>query len=85
MSVAARRDDEQRRRQRTRSLAIGLALGALVILFYVATIVRLGPNALRKEGLARPHATPPAAAVTGSSSSASPAATAGGPAHAKPQ
>ena len=32
------------RRQRARSIAIGLALGALVALFYVATIVRLGSN-----------------------------------------
>jgi hypothetical protein len=37
---------ERRRRQRMRSLAIALALGALVALFYVATIVRLGGNAL---------------------------------------
>ncbi|MGD9802264.1 MAG: hypothetical protein AB7E81_06565 [Hyphomicrobiaceae bacterium] len=41
-------DDERKRRQRLRSLAIGLALGALVIIFYVATIVRLGPNAVRR-------------------------------------
>jgi hypothetical protein len=32
-----------------RSLAIGLALAALVIIFYVATIVHLGPNAIRKD------------------------------------
>ncbi len=31
-------------RQRSRSIAIGLALGALVLLFYIATIVRLGGN-----------------------------------------
>ncbi len=67
MIVASGQDDEQKRRQRTRSLAIGLALAALVILFYVATIVRLGPNALRKEGVSRPPAatavqpSPPAA------------------------
>ena len=35
---------EAQRRQRTRSLAIGLALGGLVALFYIATIVRLGGN-----------------------------------------
>ncbi|MGE0769745.1 MAG: hypothetical protein AB7L90_25180 [Hyphomicrobiaceae bacterium] len=51
MHVATSGDDESKRRQRMRSLAIGLALGALVIIFYVATIVRLGPNALRKDGL----------------------------------
>ncbi|MFV0296340.1 MAG: hypothetical protein ACK5JT_09515 [Hyphomicrobiaceae bacterium] len=53
---------ERRRRQRTRSIAIGLGLGALVILFYAATIVRLGPNALRKDGMSDPH---PAASVAG--------------------
>ncbi|MEQ1718782.1 MAG: hypothetical protein ABL907_22810 [Hyphomicrobium sp.] len=44
--------DERARRQRHRSLAIGCSLGALVVIFYVATLVRLGPNALRKDGLA---------------------------------
>jgi hypothetical protein len=42
--------DPQRRRQRTRSIAIAFALGVLVILFYAATIVRLGPNALNRDG-----------------------------------
>jgi hypothetical protein len=49
MSVATSAEDEHKRRQRMRSLAIGLALAALVVLFYVATIVRLGPNALNKK------------------------------------
>jgi hypothetical protein len=49
MSVAISAEDEHKRRQRMRSLAIGLALAALVVLFYVATIVRLGPNALNKK------------------------------------
>ena len=43
--------DEERqrqRRQRMRSLAIALALGALVALFYIATIVRMGGNALNR-------------------------------------
>jgi hypothetical protein len=31
-----------------RSLAIGLALAALAILFYVATIVRLGGNVMNR-------------------------------------
>jgi len=35
-------DKERLRRQRMRSLAIALALGAMVALFYAATIVRLG-------------------------------------------
>jgi len=38
--------EAQRRRQRARSLAIGLALGGLVILFYLVTIVRLGPGVM---------------------------------------
>ena len=46
--VLAAPDDERLRRQRTRSIAIAAMLGALVLLFYAATIVRLGPNALRK-------------------------------------
>jgi hypothetical protein len=44
-------EDEERqrlRRQRMRSLAIALALAALVALFYIATIVRLGGNALNR-------------------------------------
>ena len=35
---------EQLRRRRARSIAIGLALGALVILFWAVTIVKLGGN-----------------------------------------
>ena len=45
------RDDEQReleRRRRMRSIAIGLALAGLAILFYVATLVRLGGNVLNR-------------------------------------
>lgn len=40
--------EEQKRRRRARSLAIGFALGALVLLFYVVTIVKLGPGVLRR-------------------------------------
>jgi hypothetical protein len=41
-------DEERERikRQRMRSLAIALALGALVALFYIATIVRMGGHVL---------------------------------------
>jgi hypothetical protein len=39
---------EQRRRRRARSIAIGLALGALALLFYVVTIVKLGPGVLNR-------------------------------------
>jgi hypothetical protein len=36
--------DERQRRQRMRSLAIAWTLAALVILFFIVTIVRLGGN-----------------------------------------
>lgn len=48
MGSVADNDEEGRRRQRTRNVAIAVALGMLVVLCYAATIVRLGPNALRK-------------------------------------
>jgi hypothetical protein len=37
---------EQIRRRRNRSIAIALSLGAMVLLFYVVTIVKLGPGVL---------------------------------------
>ena len=39
--------DEQRRRQRARSIAIALVLAGLVVLFFVVTIAKLGSNAAR--------------------------------------
>ncbi len=39
---------EEQRRRRTRSIAIGLALGGLVLLFYLVTIVKLGPGILNR-------------------------------------
>jgi hypothetical protein len=36
--------EEQRRRQRARSIAIAVALAGLVVLFYLVTIVKLGPG-----------------------------------------
>lgn len=36
----------QARRQRMRSIAIAVILAALVVLFYAATIVRMGANVL---------------------------------------
>jgi hypothetical protein len=36
--------EERKRRQRMRSLAIAWTLAALVILFFIVTIVRLGGN-----------------------------------------
>jgi hypothetical protein len=40
--------EEQKRRRNARSLAIALSLGALVLLFYVVTIVKLGPGVLHR-------------------------------------
>jgi hypothetical protein len=37
-------DNERKRRQRMRNLAIAWALAGLAILFFVVTIVRLGAN-----------------------------------------
>jgi hypothetical protein len=39
---------ERDKRQRLRSLAIAVALGLLVVLFYGATIVRLGGNVAKR-------------------------------------
>lgn len=41
-------DEEIKKRRRARSIAIGLALALLVILFYVATLVRLGGNVFNR-------------------------------------
>lgn len=35
---------EQLRRQRVRSIAIGLGLAALAVIFFLVTIIRLGGN-----------------------------------------
>jgi len=40
--------EEQKRRRRARSIALALVLGALVLLFYVLTIVKLGPGVMRR-------------------------------------
>jgi hypothetical protein len=40
--------EEQRRRQRARSVAIAVALAVLVALFYLVTIVKLGPGILNR-------------------------------------
>lgn len=36
--------DAQRKSRRNRSLAIGLALGGLVVLFYAVTIIKMAPG-----------------------------------------
>lgn len=43
--------DEQKKRRRRRSLAIALVLAGLVVLFYVVTIVKLGPGVMKKTEL----------------------------------
>lgn len=40
--------DEEVRKRRKRSLAIALALGALVAIFYALTIAKLGPQILQR-------------------------------------
>jgi len=40
--------EEQKRRRRARNIAIALVLGGLVVLFYVLTIVKLGPGVLNR-------------------------------------
>jgi hypothetical protein len=39
---------ERERRQRSRSVAIALALAAMSLLFYAATIVRMGGNVVNR-------------------------------------
>ena len=39
---------EEQQRRRRRSLAIALVLGTLVVLFYVITIAKLGPQVLQR-------------------------------------
>jgi hypothetical protein len=46
--VADDGQEEWRRRRKMRSIAIGLALAGLVVLFYVGTIVRMGGNVLNR-------------------------------------
>ena len=39
---------EELKRRRSRSIAIAVALGALVFLFYVVTMAKLGPQILNR-------------------------------------
>ena len=41
--------DERRRRQRRNSIALGLILGALVLIFYALTIVKMGPGIFNRD------------------------------------
>ena len=40
--------EEQKRQRRNRSVALALLLGALVVLVYVVTVVKLGPGVLSR-------------------------------------
>jgi hypothetical protein len=44
MVEPADKDAELLARRRRRSIALALALGALVVIFYVLTIVKMGPG-----------------------------------------
>ena len=48
MLETVRPSQDQSRRRRARSIAIALMLGGLVVLFYVVTIVRVGPGILER-------------------------------------
>jgi predicted nucleic acid-binding Zn ribbon protein len=40
--------ETQKKRQRRRSMAIAFALGALVLIFYAVTIVKMGPGVMNR-------------------------------------
>jgi hypothetical protein len=40
--------EEQRRRRRARSIALALVLAGLAVLFYLVTIVKIGPQILNR-------------------------------------
>ncbi|WP_346910873.1 hypothetical protein [uncultured Roseibium sp.] len=40
--------EKQQKNRRSRSIAIALVLAALVVLFYVVTIVKMGPDVLTR-------------------------------------
>lgn len=42
--------ERQVRNRNLRNIAIGLCVAALVVLFYVITIVKVGPGVLRPDG-----------------------------------
>ncbi len=43
--------EARRKRQRRNSIALGLVLGALVIIFYALTIVKMGPSVFTSRDL----------------------------------
>ena len=44
-------EEQRRRRQRRNAVALGLVLGFLVLLFYVLTIVKMGPAVFTQRDL----------------------------------
>jgi hypothetical protein len=42
-------DEQARRRRRRNSVALGLVLGALVLIFYALTIVKMGPAVFNRD------------------------------------
>jgi hypothetical protein len=48
VGVDDRDQNEWQRRRKMRSIGIAIALGALVVIFYIATIVRLGSNVMNR-------------------------------------
>lgn len=48
MSLAVSDPEREARNRRRRSIAIALALGAFALLFYVLTIVKMGPDILNR-------------------------------------
>jgi hypothetical protein len=44
-------DEQRRKRQRRNSVALGLVLAALVAIFYVLTIVKMGPGVFTQRDL----------------------------------
>lgn len=40
--------DEEQKRRRSRSVALGLVLGAIVVLFFWVTIAKLGANVFKR-------------------------------------
>ncbi len=51
MSNIVPSDEELQRRRRRNSIALGLVLGALVLIFYVLTIVKMGPGIITQRDL----------------------------------
>lgn len=40
--------DQQKKAQKSRSVALGIVLALLVVLFYVVTIIKIGPGIMNR-------------------------------------